>query len=69
MQRYTPDMRQLREHAFAFLAALGVAGILLTGRHSRLPLPACCAPYLLPFWTTLIVVFGALWWSRRRTNP
>jgi hypothetical protein len=63
-------MRRLREHAFAFLAALSVAAILLTGRHSRLPLPACRTPYLLPFWTMLTVVFGALWWSRRRrTNP
>jgi hypothetical protein len=59
-------MRQLREHALAFLAALCVAGLLTTGRHPHLPIPACCAPYLLPFWLTLAVAFGALWWSRRR---
>jgi hypothetical protein len=57
---------QAGEHVLALLVAVGVAGLLTTSRHAGLPIPACCTPYVIPFWTTLIIVFGSMWWARRR---
>jgi hypothetical protein len=59
-------VRYVGEHVLTFLVALGVAGVLTTGRQAGLPIPACLVPYVLPFWLTVTVVFGALWWALRR---